>query len=203
MEMERLVTNYMDIVNRNFSKSNLEIKKIKLGIEILLINISKLIVIISCAYMMDLTKYAILSIIVFTAMRRYSFGLHASSSIVCTVVSSILFIATAAMGKYNPLTKEFTVLIGLISILGIAKYAPADTKAHPLIGEALRRKLKSKAINVTSIIYCIALILNNNEITTIVVLTAFIQSLIINPIMYKLFKKEYGNYEKYEKHNRL
>lgn len=196
--MERLAIAYTNMISNYFTKSELELKKIKLGIEILLINISKFIIIMTVAYNLNLASYTILGILLLGLMRLNCFGLHAKNSIVCTLVSGVSLIFISYISKYCYLKLGQIALMGLINLIIIAKYAPADTEAHPLVGEELRKKLKIKAIITIIVIYCIGLIINKDEIIRIIVLMASLQCVLIHPVTYKIFRRGWRNYEKYE-----
>lgn len=200
--MEILVTKYMDSINKQFNKSELELKKIKFGLQVIIINIGKLAIAIMSAYILNLMNYAVLTILFMIIVKKYSFGLHAKSNKVCTIVTTVMVLGIAYISKHNLINMKYIIVLAIIAFLGICKYAPADTTAHPLIGEKLRSKLKKKAIISIISLYVVTFALNINYITTIIVLTAFIQSLLINPLTYKLLNREWNNYEKYNNNNK-
>lgn len=199
--MELLLKNYIDMISKQFNKSELELKKINYGLKVIMLNLSKFIIIVMVAYILNLCKYALLTILLMIVMKKYCFGLHAKSNRICTAITTAMVLGTAYVSKYRLIGMRYVILIAILAFIGICKYAPADTKAHPLIGKKLRANLRRKAIVSVISAYGIAFILNKNDVTIIVVLTAFIQSIMINPLTYKLLNREWNNYEKYNEYN--
>lgn len=196
--MEVLAEKIVFFINKRLNKEGLELQKIKLGVEILLINISKMIIILALATMLNLLKETILISILFAFIRSTSFGLHAKNSIVCTIVTSIMFIGGAYLSKYLILNNYNVIIIFAILNILLYKYAPADTENHPLLGEDFREKLRKKTVIKAMILMVIAIIAPNN-FKILITLAVLEQTLSILPITYKLLKRGYKNYEKYER----
>ena len=78
----------------------------------------------------------------------------------------------------------------------IKKYAPADTEAVPILEIKVRRKKKIASFISFTVGLFVALIINNQMITNILLIGNFIQTLTITKIAYRLTKSEYG-YEVY------
>ena len=170
---------------------------IQYGLEILLINLSKLTIIYGIAY---LTKQLIPTLIVhlsYMLLRRYSFGLHSLSSFVCTVTSIALFNIIPYFFKELILPTPLIFLISFFIFVSIVRYSPADTENNPLVDSAKRKKLRIK-----SIICCMLLLLIvafvPATIKTLILLGGVYQALLILPVTYKLLKRRYNNYELYE-----
>ena len=78
-------------------------------------------------------------------------------------------------------------------------FAPADTHKRPIINKKMREKLKIKALAVSLIYIGIVFVYKNEFVTNIILLAMIVQSIVINPITYKLFKLPYNNYKEYLK----
>lgn len=84
-----------------------EIDQVKLifGLDILWINVKKLVLIVSLALLLQITKVTCLSLIVFSCFRYKCYGGHLKKSSSCTILSGILFV----------LLPDVIVKIGLLS----------------------------------------------------------------------------------------
>lgn len=196
--MEILAEKIIFFINKRLNKEGLELQKMKLGVEILLINVSKMIIICTLATIFNLLKETILISMLFAFIRSTSFGLHAKNSIVCTIVTSIMFIGGSYLSNHLRLNNYNVIVISTILSILLYKYAPADTENHPLLGEDFREKLRKKTILKAMILMVIAIIVPSN-IKTLITLALLEQTLSILPITYKLLKRGYKNYEKYER----
>lgn len=197
--MERLAQIIVNNINSYLHKEGLELQKMKLGIEILLINISKLIIIFAVAAVFHLLKRTIFMLLIFTSIRRNAFGLHAKNSFICTLVSISIFVFGAYLSYYLKFNNYMVfILFAIVNIL-LYKYAPADTENHPLLSFDLRKKLKKESVITGLILMIIALLIPDNVIKTLISLSAISAVTLILPITYNLLKRSYRNYENYEK----
>jgi len=189
------------LLNRYIGKEGIELKKIALGMEVALINITKMAVVYLLALALGVVFQTFVVHFSFYMVKRYSFGLHAASSTVCSLVSSFLLavvpwvlVRIMEVGIGN-----LTVLVAFVPILlCLYLYAPADTKARPLVGVMHRAKLKKKAMVCGFIIIVITLLVPNYEIKFLLTLGAVYQCILILPLTYKILKRSAKNYEKYE-----
>lgn len=175
-------------------------KKMKLGMEIILISIIKLFIVYSFAAILGIILYTFVAHFSFVVFKRYSFGLHASTSAVCTLMSFFLFVAVPLFANL------FGLGIGHISVVlmftGIIVvlicFAPADTNARPLVGQSLRKKLKMKTIFCGVLMFTIALIIPDESVKLMIVLGGTYQSVSVMPLTYKILGRSVRNYEKFE-----
>ena len=75
-------------------------------------------------------------------------------------------------------------------------YAPADTQNVPILSKKERKQKKFLSYIFLSIAILASCIFKNNEISNILILGYFIQSITITRFAYKLTKNKYG-YEVY------
>ena len=171
--------------------------KIKLGIEVSLINLTKGIIVYGIAALLGSLVPTLITHISYVVLRRVAYGLHAEKFINCALLSVLLF----ALFPYS--VRNFTISNGeliiffLVSLFLIYRYAPADTEKNPLIGIEKRLKLRNKSLLAGVILMFIALIISNPTINIMVVLGVSLQVVSILPITYKLLKRGYNNYEKH------
>ena len=185
-------------LNRYTRKDGLEFKKLIYGMEILLINVSKLIIIYLLAAALGVVVPTLITHGAYVAVKRYSFGLHALNSTVCTIVSCCLFVfipwLLQGVGVGNGVVAAAFVLV----IFCLWRYAPADTKARPLVGPKLRARIKRKAIASGAILMAIALMVPSQQFKLLILVGAVFQAVSILPCTYKILKRSGKNYEAYE-----
>lgn len=205
----RVVAEYLaNKMNHYTQKDGLELQKMTLGLEVVLINVSKMIIIYVLAALLGTLWQTFVIHLAFTMIKRYSFGLHALSSTVCTIVSCTIFVFVPfVMSSINTWLRADIVLnIGnhivaiafAVIILILYMYAPADTKARPIIGEKNRAWLKKKAIKYGIILAIITLLIPDGSEKLLLVFGAGVQSVCLLPITYKILKRSKQNYEAYE-----
>jgi len=179
-------------------KEGLAYKKVVLGIEILLINISKVTIVIAIAALLGVIPQAILTIIGFNVLRRTASGIHATTSYGCVITSTILMVVIPFFTWGISLPRIATAAVFALILLAIYKYAPMDTKARPLIGAKKRAKLKRMSMVSCLILATLLIISPFGEINFMVTLGAVYATIFILPITYKLLRREVNNYEQYE-----
>lgn len=197
--MEKVADIVTNKINYYLHKEGLELKKMKLGMEILLINISKFVIIFTIAAILNLLKEAVFMSAIFACIRRNAFGIHARNSFICTLTSVGMFVFGSYISYYLKFNNyEVFSIFTIVNIL-LYKYAPADTENHPLIGVTLRKQRKKDAVITGLILMIIALLVPSSLIKTLMSLAVIFAIMLILPITYKLMKRGYKNYEKYER----
>lgn len=186
-------------LRQKLSLEELEFLKIKLGLEVILINLTKGFVVYGLAIILNVFFLTLLLHVSYLLIRSKSFGLHAQSSMMCTFISVFIFILIPWMTKDMILGPLIIFIVFLISLICLFRYAPADTEKQPLIGSKNRERLRRQAISRCSGLAVIALLFAKNFVGTMITFGVGIQIIFILPITYKLLKRSYQNYEKYEK----
>ncbi|MDD7795016.1 accessory gene regulator B family protein [Clostridium sp. 'White wine YQ'] len=197
--MERLAEIIILRINKVTNKEGLELQKMKLGMEILLINISKFLIVFFVAFKINLIIEAFIIMIVFAALRSNAFGIHSKSSIACTITTLLLFVGGGYLSHYFLLSRYIVFLIFMIINVLLYQYAPADTEYHPLLGQAFRKSLRNKAVIIGVTLMVIALIVPSETIRNLITLASCAEVISILPITYKVLNRRYRNYEGYEK----
>ncbi|MGE5626900.1 MAG: accessory gene regulator B family protein [Solirubrobacterales bacterium] len=197
--MERLAEISSLKLNARLHKEGIELQKMKLGLEIVFINISKAIVIFAVAAQFNLVKEVLIMSLVFATIRKSAFGIHAKNSVVCTISSLMMFVFGSYISYYLKFNNYIVFIIFLVANLLLYKYAPGDTEKHPLLRAKLRKKLKKEAIASGILLMIIALIIPNQVVKTLITLAASFEVISILPLTYRILNRRYKNYEKYEK----
>lgn len=142
-------------------------------------------------HMEFLTVYMLLAII-----RSTSFGFHADKEISCYIISFITIFGTIYVAKNYNFDIIFSAIICLLSILATVLFAPADTEKRPLLNARVRTILKLCS-TITSIFFSLIAIINVGFISRAIICILSVNSINISPILYKIFKRRYRNYEYY------
>lgn len=172
--------------------------KVKYGLEIILINTMKFIAVYGVALLLGIVWQTITVHLAYLMIRRYSFGLHATKSWICTVVSVSMFDLIPYFAKELLLNNWIVLGVFIFVLLNVFFFAPADTESLPLIGKDNRKKLKRKAMVCTLLLMGIALLVPIAEMKVLIMLGALYQVVSINPLVYKILNRRYHNYESYE-----
>jgi len=89
------------------------------------------------------------------------------------------------------------LVFGLVSI-GLYKYAPADTKARPILGKAKRARLRKKSVIACVCMLALALLLRNEAFYVLISMGAVYVLITVLPATYTILGRSRNNYEQYE-----
>ena len=102
-------------------------EKLIYGIESIYILVTKLFVIFILAFFLGIFKEMVIFLLLFNGIRTFAFGLHATKSITCLIVSSITFLALPYVCSTININIIVKYIMSIICIISIYKYSPADT----------------------------------------------------------------------------
>lgn len=187
---------FMNITLKNKDMDDLTRKKVKYGIEVLIINISKLMITLIVAKLLGILVETLETIIIASLIRQYAFGAHAGTSFQCTIATLIMYIGPVILSKYIFFNYYVCGILFVISAILLYKYAPADTEKRPLVSEKKRKILKKKALIMVGVLGIIALIINIYSLKVAILLGIFVASVVTTPLVYKILGQKYKNYER-------
>lgn len=193
--LDKVIDRIIEFVKNNTDKKQEELEMIKYGIQVIVINIIKLIILFFTVYCMNVVNYCIVAVGVFAILRTFACGVHASSSLKCIIVNYIVFIGNVELSLKYLVSTKIVLLLFIISFLLIYTYAPADTAERPLLSKKLRKSSKVKASFIVLFFAIISIVLNKSIYRNILTYAILEESILITPISYKIFKKPYKNYE--------
>lgn len=179
----------------HYPKEGLE--KIYYGLDGLYRTVPKLIIILLLGIALGSVRETLMLILFFNILRHVAFGVHASSSYICFIVSSIIFIGISLIAPLIVINKISRLLIGGICLIIFALYAPADTKKRPLLNAKKRTSLKAISVLIGIIYILMSLLIKNNLVVNTLIFALIIESILILPITYMFFKQTYKNYNNY------
>lgn len=185
------------IKNNNPQYSDEQIAEIEYGLVSIYLLISKFIIILLLAYILGIVKEMLIFTCFYNLIRIPSFGLHATKSWICLVVSSIMFLGIPLISLNLTLNVQTKLIIGLITTIFIFKNSPADTYKRPIVSPTRRIILKiiSTLVSITFVI--LSAYVQNNFISNSLLFSIIVQSFFISPTVYRIFKLPYNNYKNY------
>ena len=192
-----VVNSSMNLINSLNKYDKVQLEEIKYGIESIYLAISKIIVILIISSLLGLLKEAIMFLLIFNILRAFAFGLHASKSIWCWISSSISFIGIPYICKMFIFPNLIYLILPIICLVCFILYAPADTIKRPLINSKKRKIYKLLSIISCVTYFIIIIFISNFLIKNLLLFALILESILILPITYKIFKLPYKNYLNY------
>lgn len=196
---ERIINLQLNMIQKNFpdySKEKMEI--IEYGLTSLYLTISKTIIICIIAFIIGVLKELVIFTIIYNIIRATSFGLHATKSWICLLSSTLIFITAPFLCTVIVLPIWLRITLGIIGILLIFKNSPADTEKRPIVNPKRRRIYKLLSTTIAIIFVILSFTVNDNFLCNCFIFCLIIQSFVISPFAYKLFKLPYNNYKNYQ-----
>lgn len=171
------------------------------GLHLLLGELPKNLIILGIAYFMGVFKLTLLTVILLLPYRVVSGGFHLKTHIGCIVGTTIIYCGIAKISCYiifyNQILKYIIALsVWIFGMIMVHLYAPADTENVPILSKKERKHKKILSYIFLSIALLISCVIPNNEISNILILSHFVQSISITRVAYILTKNKYG-YEVY------
>lgn len=192
-----LINNSLSFIKRNCSYDGEKLAEIKYGLEAIYILITKSIIIFTFSFILGIFKEVVIFTLLYSLIRMFSFGLHATKSWICLVSSLITFVTIPFICKYIDINIYLKTILNIISIILIYKNAPADTYKRPIVNKKRREKYKFLSTFIAIIMAFISLVIKDNFLSNSLMFAIFVQNFMISPYIYKLFKLPYDNYKKY------
>lgn len=185
-----LITSY-----KKYSKSDIE--KLRYGLEGIYLTIYKLAIIMLVSLLLKTFKETIILLILFNIIRYPAFGFHANTSTECLITSLLLLLGIPFLLLNININIYIKLGLSIFCLINFILYAPADTIKRPLLNSK-KRKIRKLCSIVCCLIYAIlSLLLNNHYISDLLLASMLIESILINPLIYKIFKQPYRNYLNY------
>ncbi len=175
---------------------------INYGLQLLIGEIPKTLIIIALAWILGVLELTILTLILILPYRTVSGGVHLKTHIGCIVATSLFYIGNALLSKYLLLSKmaqySITAIVWVFSMIMIKWYAPADTEDVPILRKKERKIKKILSYIFMTVTLLISLFIKNTVVSNIMLFGTLLQTIAITRFMYKLAGNKYG-YEEYMK----
>lgn len=191
----------MNLIRKEKDYDEEKLAEIEYGLVSIYLTFSKLIVITILALILGIFKEMIVFLLMYNIIRMPSFGIHATKSWICLLVSTIGFIGIPLLCIYVRIPLIIKLIGGIICVVLMFKNSPADTKKRPIVNP--KRRLVYKILSgVIAIIYVVlSLVIKDSFISNSFLLGLMLQNIVISPLTYKVFKQPYNNYKEFLKLN--
>lgn len=194
---EVFLNHTMNFIASNQKDLNQEDKeKLAYGLEGLYMSITKLVIIFLIAFLLGFIKEFIITLIFFNIIRFPGFGFHASKSVVCLIASTLLILGLPYLFTNIEVSLTIKIILCIVSVITFIICAPADTWKRPLTNKRKRIIRKVVASSLAVIYSILIIVFNGYEISNLLMAALLIETILISPIMYLIFKEPYRNYKK-------
>lgn len=193
---EKFIVSVVNLAKRNKEYTEEEVAVMRYALEGIYLTFTKILVITLIAALLGLFKEYIWFVLLYIPIRSVSFGWHANTTKQCWVVSILAFILipyTFSVITINMITK---IVLLTFSILIYALYSPADTKKRPIVNKKRRLMFKVASLIIT-LVYSYYALNNSNLISNLMIASLLYQSMLINPLIYKVSHQEFNNFKAY------
>lgn len=196
---EKFINSSLTLINKYQECDDLKIIKLKYGLEGLYSLLIKLTAVIIISLLTGTVKETLLFLLFYTGIRTYSYGLHAKSNIACWITTILIYNIIPLIIKNYNIPDYIGYIVLIISFISMILWAPADTPKKPLIRK--KDRIKCKIIStITIVIYTVIFLINNiTIINNALIYSLIIQTIFINPIIYKITNTQFNNYKYYHK----
>ena len=171
------------------------------GLHLIIGELPKNFIILGIAYILGIFKLTLLTVILLLPYRTVSGGFHLKTHLGCIIGTTLIYCGIAKISCYiifyNQILKYIIALsVWIFGMIMVHLYAPADTENVPILSKKERKHKKILSYIFLSIALLISCVIPNNEISNILILSHFVQSITITRLAYKITKNKYG-YEVY------
>ena len=198
---EKFINSSINFISKYQECDDLKLKRLKYGLEGIYSLIVKISVVILISIITKTLTETLLFILFYAGIRTFSFGWHAKSNIACWITTLLIYNVIL----YFIINIDYPIYIGYIilgiSLISMLLWAPADTPKRPLIRKKQRLKSKILSIIVLLLYTIIYMTINSNPLKNIILYSLLIQTILINPVTYKITNTRFNNYKYYKKSN--
>ena len=170
---------------------------IQYGLEVIIGEVPKIFVVIGFSILLGVWQLTLFSIVIIGIYRGVSGGFHLKTHIGCIVITSLFYCGIVLLSKYIELTITLKIIVTIIAwfwgIWMISLYAPADTENSPILRKKERKFKKIMSYITLSITLIIAIFVQDNIISNIMLFGCIAQTFTITRFAYHLTKNRYGH----------
>ncbi len=196
---EKFINSSINFISKYQECDDLKLLKLRYGLAGIYSLIVKLTVVIIISIITNTIYEILLFLLFYGGIRTCSYGMHAKSNISCWIMTIFIYNVIPYFTKNFIIPNYIGYIILGISLISMILWAPADTPKKPLIKPKRRRMCKIVSIIVVLIYFLIFIINKNTTINNALLYALLIQSILINPITYKITKTQFNNYKYYKK----
>ena len=189
------------IKNRNPDVSEEELEVANFGLQLIVGEMPKMLLLIAIAFLLGIGELTILAFAVVLPFKTCSGGFHLKSHIGCIVGTILFYCGNVMISKnivFEPIWVKYIVIVltWIFGMIMCKKYAPADTENVPIISKKERNKKRVLSYITLTISLVIAMFIQDSTISNIIIIGMLLQSISISRFAYNITKNKYG-YEVY------
>lgn len=195
---EVFVNNSINYLKRNNACDSKQEKIFKYTLESLYSFFTKSFVILLLAFILNTFKITFVTLVLYSILRGFTFGIHATKNLYCWIISLTTYIFFPILIKYFTFPAYLIYASYILGIIAIILWAPSDTKARPLISKKKRIFNKLIALFISFVLITLSILINNQNFKEILCIVLLLNLICTNPITYYIFKQPYKNYRFYK-----
>lgn len=196
---KKFIESSLDLIKSKKEVDNLEEKRLRYGLEGFYNTYTKFMVMLILSIILGIWREYLLLILVYSSLRLYGFGIHMETTFQCWVTTVPLYIGSCLVIKYFNFPLQISLLLWLCGFISFLFFAPADTPKRPLIHKEKRVRAKVLSIIILLTYFLIFNAVESQMIKEVILLGVILESVSINPLIYKLFNMQYNNYKYFVK----
>lgn len=197
--MKASFVNYvLHYLKKNNACDSKQEKIFKYTLESLYSFTTKSIVILILSVFLQTFKITFILLLFYSVLRGFTFGIHATKNIYCWIISLTVYVLCPFLIYSFDFSLYFIYTSYIIGIFAILLWAPADTKARPLINSKKRFINKIISLFIIGIFITISVIFNSQSLKEIVSIVSILNFICTCPMTYHIFKQPYRNYRFYK-----
>ena len=196
---EKFINSSINFITKYQTCDDLKLIKLKYGLEGIYGTFIKLIIVILISILFNTLKETAYILLFYAGIRTFSYGWHAKNSLTCWISTILIYNIIPILIKSFEIPTVFGYIILAISLMSVILWSPADTPKKPLIRKNNRLKCKIISIIVVLIYSLLYLLTDLVLIKNTLIYALIIESILINPLTYKITKTQFNNYKYYKK----
>lgn len=134
----------------------------------------------------------------YSILRGFTFGIHATKNIYCWIISLTIYVICPFIIQSIQFSNYLIYISYILGFIAILLWAPADTKARPLINPKKRQINKIISMFIAISFISLSFLFNNQNLKEIVTIVLLLNLICTCPITYHIFKQPYRNYRFYK-----
>lgn len=166
------------------------IDRVQYGIICMSYNGIKTVILAVLAYLLGVLPHLIIFLVAYSILRFFSFGIHMDSPMSCLVFSTTTILACIGISIYIAIPNIINYALIVFSLIFQWRYSPSFMKNNVKRNYKKKKQLRNLSVISVCLICVIGLVLNNSEYSQLLYFACFLQTLMILPITFKLFRKE-------------
>ena len=195
---EKYLNSTISFITKYKEYSNEEIDNMRYSLEGLYLTFTKLAIIFLLAILLGIWKEVLILLVLFNIIRFTGFGFHAKTSMQCLITSTTLFIGLPYLILYLEPNRNVMLVLGIISLIILSIFAPADTVKRPLPNKKKRLIRKISTLFIAIAFILISYFIRNTIISYLLITSLIIESIMVSPLIYMVFSQPYRNYLNYK-----